>query len=243
MDTGTAVRVTYWAEQRAGQASIYDLEGIEDFRRELAERYVSVVQGRPGDLGGLHQFFVEIVSSISLADLALFLAQGVAFDLIKLGTKAFILRPFLAAYRALRDRNKTLRVDIEECRIVFQDSTVILYKICDDSIFVGLEQIPLTLARKHSSLLLASGERPEEIHVPVFEDQADDRLCRFRVLLDVDETIQGVDVAAYLRYWGAEYIYSHASRVYDVEKDLLLDTEFYTRRRYWAEWDRRRRDS
>jgi hypothetical protein len=141
MDTGTSIRVTYWAEPRAGHASIYDLEGIEDFRRALAERDVSVVQGRPGDLGGLHQLVVEIVSSISLADVASFLAQGVAFDLIEFGTKAFVLQPFLAAYRILRHRNKDHRNDIEQCRIVFQDSTVVLYKICDDSIFVGLEQI------------------------------------------------------------------------------------------------------
>ncbi len=239
METGASVRVTYWAQQRKGQVSIYDLEGIEDFRRELAEHYVSVVQGRPGDLGGLHQLLVEIVCSISLADVAAFLAQGIAFDLIKSGAKAFVLRPFLAAYRALRDRNKALRVDIEEFRIAFQDSTVVLYKICDDSIFVGLEQILLTLARQHRSLILASGERPDEIHVPVFEDPADDRLCRFRVLLDVDETIQGVTVSDYLKYWGVEYLYSRANRVYDVERNLLLDTEFYTRPRYWAEWGRR----
>jgi hypothetical protein len=127
--------------------------------------------------------------------------------------------------------------------MVFQDSTVILYKICDNSIFVGLEQILLTLARKHTSLLLASGEHPDEIHVPVFEDHTDDRLCRFRVLLDVDETIQGVKVSDYMKYWGAEYVYSRASRVYDVEKNLLLDTEFFTRPRYWAEWGRRQRST
>jgi hypothetical protein len=169
-----------------------------------------------------------------------FWRKGVAFDLIKSGTKAFVLRPFLAAYKKLRDRNKDIGVDIEEFRILFQDSSVIIWKICDDGIFSSLGQIMLTLAVRYDSLVLASGERPFEIHVPVFEDLADDRLCRFRVPLDVDETVRTATVSDYLNFWGVEYDYSRAYRVYDVGRDLLLDTEFYTRERYWAELKLRR---
>ncbi len=182
-DSGTAVRVSYWAEQ-TGAWELRDLAGINDFRRDLAEDYVSTVQARPGDLGGLYQLAVEIVSSISLFDVATFLAQGIAFDLIKSGTKAFVLRPFLRAYERLRDRNAGAGVDIEQMRIVFQDTSVTIWSIYDDSIYTNLGQIIATLAARYSSMILSSGEPPFEIHVPLFEDPAADRLCRFRVPLD-----------------------------------------------------------
>lgn len=240
-DSGAAVRVSYWAEQ-TGDWELHDLAGIDDFRKELAEDYVSIVQARPGDLGGLYQLAVEFVASISLTDVASFLAQGVAFDLIKSGTKAFVLRPFLAAYRRLRDRNQSLRVDIEQLRIVFQDTSVTIWSIYDDAISENLGKIMVTLASRYGSIILPSGEPPFEIHVPVFEDPADDRLCRFRVPLDVDETVRNPTAQHYLGFWGAEYDYARAHdhnrlyRVYDVQRDLLLDTDFYTRERYWTKW-------
>jgi hypothetical protein len=122
------------------------LDGIVEFREELAKEYVSVVHGRPGALGGLHQFAVEIVSHLTLQDVATFLLSGMAYDVIKSGTKAFILRPFITAYRKLRDRNPKLRVDIEQLAIIFQDSTLIIYKITDDSICETLEGILTAVA-------------------------------------------------------------------------------------------------
>lgn len=232
------MRVSYWAE-KTGDWALHDLAGIDDFRRELAADYVSIVQGRPGDLGGLHQLAVEFVSSISLFDVANFLAQGIAFDLIRYGTKAFVLRPFLTAYKKLRDRNEKTGVDIEQLRIVFQDTSVTIWNIYDDGIFTNLGQIVSTLAARYGSMILSSGEPPFEIHVPVFEDAAADRLCRFRVPLDVDETVRNPTAEYYFRFWGIEYDYARAYRVYDVQRDLLLDTEFYTRQRYWTEWETR----
>jgi hypothetical protein len=99
-------------------------------------------------------------------------------------------------------------------------------------------------------MILSSGEPPFEIHVPVFEDSADDRVCRFRVPLNVDETVRNPTAEYYLKFWGVQYDYARApdydrvyyplSRVYDVQRDLLLDTRFYTRERYWTEVRKRR---
>jgi hypothetical protein len=193
---------------------------------------------------------VEFVSSISLADVASFLASGIAFDLIKFGTKAFALRPFLAAYRRLRDRNRNMRVEIEQLRIVFQDTAVTIWNIYDDAIYETLGNVMVTLATRYSAIILPSGEPSFEIHIPVFEDPAADRLCRFRVPLDVDETVSHPTAEHYVTFSGAEYDYARARdhnrlyRVYDVQRDLLLDTDFYTRQRYWVKWQEKwRRDN
>jgi len=210
MDSGASVRVTYWAEQ-AGDHGLINLDGIDAFRDELAEHYVSVVHVRAGDLGGLLQLTVEFVSHISLADVAQFLASGVAYDVIKGGANALVLRPFIEAYRRLKERNSHTRVDVETLRLVLRDSVVVIYQISEDSIFQHLERIPPALAEEYQRLVLRSGEQPFEIHVPVFEDPENDRLSRFRVLLDVDETIKPNATSDYLGFWVLQYDFSSLS--------------------------------
>jgi len=127
---------------------------------------------------------------------------------------------------------------------MFQDSILVIYKITDDSIFSQLESILGAIAKHYENLVLASGETPLEIHVPVLEDLAQDRLCRFRVLLDVDETIANVTTDDYFKLWGISYDFSRNFRIYDLTRELLIDEEFYTQQRYnvlWEEWYRKRK--
>jgi hypothetical protein len=233
-----AIKITYWAEQKTDSVSIYDFEGIEDFRKELDENYVAVVQGRPSPLGGLHELAIEFISNLTLVEVTKFLLGGIAFDVIKSGAKAFILRPFLHAYQKLKDRNPSFRLDIEEFRIVFKDTLIVIYKITEDSVFSKLEEILKAVAFHSDQLMLGTGERPFEIHVPVFEDPAKDRPCRFRVKLDVDETISGISKSDYFRLWGLRYDYA-GDRVFDIDKGLLIDNEFYALNRYWSEMEER----
>ena len=125
-----------------------------------------------------------------------------------------------------------MRIDIEQLRIVFQDASVTVWNIYDDAIYENLGKVMVRLATRYSAIILPSGEPPFEIHIPVFEDPAADRLCRFRVPLDVDETVRHPTAEHYVTFWGAEYDYARARdhnrlyRVYDVQRDLLLDTDF-----------------
>lgn len=239
MDTGISIKITSWTIQ-IGATSIQDFEGIEDFRKELAEHYISAIHRRPaGRGGGLYQLAVELLSNVSLSDVATWLSGGIAFDMLKSGSKVFILRPFLAAYKKLRERNQTHQVRISELRVVFQDSMLIIYDVCDDGVFQNLERILVALAEHYAAMALGSGEKPFEIHVPIFEDKADDRIIRFRVLLDVDETIRNVTPSDYFKLWGLWYDYSRRSRVFDISRDLFIDEEFFTQERYWSEWEKR----
>ena len=96
METDTSIAVRYWiATDRA--IDFPDLEGIDDFRKELAANYVSVVKGRPAGAGGIAHLYVEIISTFSLSHVSQLLIDGIAFDLIKHGARSFVLRPFLEA--------------------------------------------------------------------------------------------------------------------------------------------------
>jgi hypothetical protein len=235
---GMAIAVRYWAAQ-AGPNGLHDLDGIGDFRNDLEEHYVALVKGRPAGLGGLYRLSVEIVSIFTLGHVVRLLLDGIAFDLLKEGTKRFALRPFLAAYRKLKDRNKHGHADIQELRLIFQDSIVTIDGLGDDSIATSIGEILRSLAANYSNLLLASGEAPYEIHVPVFEDPADDRPSRFRALLDFDETLPSVGLEDYYKLWGLWYDFFSQHRVYDVPRRLLLDEGFMSRQEYWAVMEER----
>jgi hypothetical protein len=116
---------------------------------------------------------------------------------------------------------------------------VIIGKICDDSIYNSLDSIFKTLSENYETLKNKDGKFPYTIQIPVFEDP-EKTLCRFRVLLDVDETIEHVTIANYLDYWGIYYDYERASRIFDVKRKLLIDEDFLTLDRYWQAWEKAR---
>jgi hypothetical protein len=237
MSHDLAISVDYWAIQE-GESDLWQLAGIEEFQSDLGQEYVSRVHGRPGDLGGgLYEFAIQVIADISIQDVVKLIAGGIAFDLLKSGTKSFVLRPFLTAYQKLRARNTEREVDIHEIRFMFSDAEVVVSKICVNSIYESLGAIFQVLARDFDCLRSGGGEVPYTIQIPVFEDP-EKRLCRFRVLLDVDETIEGVSSASYLGYWGIRYDFERASRVFDLKRKLLIDSDFLTVDRYWEEWER-----
>ena len=98
MDFSGAIKVEYWAEKKANTTDLFDLAGIEEFRAELTNHYVGAVHARPGPCGGLYGLVVEFLTSFSLQHFVNLILDGVAYDLIKSGSDALVLRPFVAAY-------------------------------------------------------------------------------------------------------------------------------------------------
>jgi hypothetical protein len=239
MQNGISIKILYFAEQKAVN-QLYDLDGVEEFREDLSENYVSVVQGKPGDLGGLEKFMIDIIASITLESFVKFILAGVAFDLIKSGTKSFVIRPFLNAYKKLKDRNRE-NLDIERLSVTFEDTEVHLYKIYDDSIINSLENVLKHLALHYSSLYTVDGEKPSEIHVPVFRDESQSALAPYRVKLNVEETIQTFCAEDYWKYWGICYEYTNRQVVYDVMTRRFVQERFLTLQQYWNEWHFRNR--
>ncbi len=240
MDRTLAINIDYWAVQE-GKNNLIQLAGLAEFEEEISQSYVSRVHGRPGDLGGgLYEFTIQVITNISFHDVVKLIADGIAFDLIKSGAKSFVLRPFLAAYEKLKARNTDHNLDIQEIRFMFNDAEVVISKISDNSIYDSLGEIFQVLAQNFGHLRNGDGEYPYSIQIPVFEDP-EKRLCRFRVLLDVDETISKVTKADYFGYWGIYYDFERKSRVFDVKRTLLIDSDFLSIDRYWQEWERDRK--
>ena len=186
MNHDLAINIDYWAVQE-GKSDLWQLAGIEEFQSDLGQEYVSRVHGRPGDLGGgLYEFAIQVIANISIQDVVKLIADGIAFDLLKSGTKSFVLRPFLTAYEKLKARNTEREVDIHEIRFMFNDAEVVVSKICDNSIYESLGAIFQVLARDFNCHRNGNGEYPSPSQVTVIEGP-EKKLCRFRVLLDVDD--------------------------------------------------------
>ncbi len=92
----------------------------------------------------------------------------------------------------------------------------------------------IQISNSIDSLKGETGEMPYIIHVPVFEDR-EKKVCRFRSKLDVDETIQSMSNEDYLKLWGVRYNLEGKIRVFDVKKNLLIDSHYLTQEEYWEE--------
>jgi len=227
-----SIRIDYWTYPNSSFSG-EEPEGIEEFRSDLQETYVSLVKGQSGALGGgLYDLVVQVTSSISLRDFVSLILGGVAYDLVKSGTHSLILRPLIAAIKKLKAKNKEKNIEVDELKLFFQDIDVILKKVATRSLFDDLEQIIKAVAESYEAIKGPTGEPPYEIHIPVFEDPAP-RFCRYRSLLDVDETIEEVSADSYLHLWGARYNLEGQIRVFDVQKQILINERYMTQDEYW----------
>jgi len=240
MGSDTAVVVRYWIATDH-PVDFPDLDGIEEFRNDLAAEYVSLVRGRPSGAGGLLHLCVEIISRFPISHVIQLLIDGAAYDLIKEGSRSLILRPFIAAYKKLRERNVDRLLDIQELRIEFADCQLTMHEVSTNTVIENLQQILAALAEHYDHLARRTGELPYEVHIPVLEDHDEERKTRFRILGNVDEPITGRGPEDYFRYWGIVYGRPWERSVYDVRAGKLLADEFTTVQEYWQTLSRRRR--
>src|SRR5450759_1929314 len=196
-----SVKVHYWFGEG-------DLEGVDEFRSELSEICSTAkVKGEQAGLGGgLYTLFIEIASSIALPNFLQLIVDGIAFDLIKLGAHNLMLRPLLAAQKKLRARNRGEDADIAQLNLLFNDSVVTIdadsrvnQKIADS---VG--ELLTLIASHYKHLALATGERPIHIYIPVIEHTGQNRVSRFRAVLEVDEDMR-ISNKVFFEYWGLKY--------------------------------------
>jgi len=235
MEKNTAVTIRYWVASDHASEILANIEripnGMQEFRNELEESYVSVIHGHPAGAGGGLDLFVDFVTSISLHDVALAIVLGAAYDLVKTALKVFALRPFLSALKKLRETSRE-DIGIAEFRIVFSDTILHIDNVCYNALPANLEKIFLELARKYDSLKLSSGFYPTEIFIPVIEDPILKPPTTFRRVsrFEYDEGSNlEIGPDRYFEFLGLQYdLIDHLDelRVFDVKKSQLLKANF-----------------
>jgi len=229
MSVTASVKVSY----RFGEGTI---EGIDEFSEELTKHYVANVRGRRAGLGGgLYQLSVEFLSRLTFKEIATFLLEGLAYDLIKTAGKEFVIRPFLDAYSRLKERPTNTRLGIDEVRFTFQDTSILIRELPNTELLSDLEGILISIAQNLPMIAGSSKDRVFEIRIPIVEDDTPERIGRFRDLTWVDEPIDVARISSldYFRYWGIEYDIE-PRKAYDVGAEAFIDERYYTTMEYWA---------
>ncbi|WP_428740005.1 hypothetical protein [Sulfurimonas sp.] len=86
-----AIKIDYWTLPD-GSPTGEQPDGLDEFRTELQNNYVSLVRGQSGECGGgLYDLVVQVTSSITIRDVASAILGGIAYDLVKSGTQSFVL--------------------------------------------------------------------------------------------------------------------------------------------------------
>jgi hypothetical protein len=142
-----------------------DLNGIDEFRTELANEYVSVVRGSSSGAGGWVHILVEVISTFSLSHIIQLLIDGAVYDSLKEGSRSFVLRLFVRAYQRLKARNHDRHVHLSELRIEFQACLLIVHELSSDTILESLPRIFHSLTEQYRRFALEANQSPIEIHV------------------------------------------------------------------------------
>ncbi len=222
-ETGITIKIEYCTLEE------YRPKGMEEFQQVLSENYITVIRAMRGSCGGgMNHLAVELISQIDLSDVLKIIRDGVIFDLMKSGSRAFVLQPFLNAYKKLCKLNAGVRaIGIEELNISFRDSKIKIYNLGETDVIDELEKIFVALAGNYENMILPSGEKPYEVYIPVFRDIREDGEIIYRQLQDYDETIQDVSKDDYYNYWGLGYDWDIFSRAYDLKAKQLLQERFF----------------
>ncbi|MGV3631745.1 MAG: hypothetical protein ACO1O6_11100 [Bacteroidota bacterium] len=226
-----AFNITYHAFY--SDTELEDFEGIREFRNELSENYISKVKGIPaGRGGGVYELIVDVIVNSTLEDYLKFMLEGLAFDLIKSGTKSLVFKPFLEAFEKFNSKNKN-GVAIAEFKLQFEETEIVIKSLDDHGVYSIVPRVFEHLTKMYFNLKHPeSGHLPNKISVPVILDPkiTQHYLHKFREPLGEEEYLEDLKQEQYFEFWGLEYEFSLplTQVVYDVKQAKITSDEFYT---------------
>jgi len=126
--------------------------------------------------------------------------------------------PFIKAFNKLQNNNNKYTIDIEEFLIHFNDTTIIINKIYDNSIPDQLENILTQLANHYIYYTKGYTDIPYEIYIPIFEENI---FIDNSIILDTKRTINTKE--DFFNYWSLYFSYMDDAVVYDLKKRVDIN--------------------
>ncbi len=194
------------------------IEGIDNFYAALKSEYIIHIRTNPGpQAGGLYDMVVQVILNMSFAD---FVEQvviyGMLWDMVKLGSKRFFIRPFLTALKKLLARNPN--IDFYSVEFAFDDLVIRIVGIGRG--FTSIVTTVVNEVSKHfASIKELAPYYLDSIFIPI--TQGSDPEPRFVLL-----PLNSADVSDYLRFWGLEFERGMRRDVYAVDSRQLLNVNW-----------------
>jgi len=237
MENQIAMKIQYYA-LRIGDDKFAGEKELYEFKSKIHEKYISTFEIEAAERGGKN-FFIELLYNISLRDFLLFILGGAVWDLIKGGTKQFILRPFIRLYKNFRKSEGAQ--EIRDITFIFNDARVNIYSIFHNKPEVNFEligKIFSSLAKNFQNISNKELKGLKSIHIPVFWDTISFKYPIYRTKLEFDEPLEldenSIKEEDYFDFWGLEY-FDNQRQVYKVSEEKLISERWFTENEFYWE--------
>jgi hypothetical protein len=187
----------------------------EELQKHLSTEYTTIIRPKGGPAaGGIYDASVEIIFNLDLKDFVMIAVGGLAWDLIKAGTRKFMLEPLVDAFAGLEGQSEGA-IDFSSTVMRFQDTDIFLYGM-EDVFTVVIPRIFPLIVKNYDAICGSEGS-PEAIIIPL---QFDEEAGRY-----IDEGFgNSYAIEDYTRFWGVSYdIFGEERKVFDVGASVYLD--------------------
>lgn len=203
-----SVKLTY----KASGLGWIDNSDLETLHAEIKENYISNISPNGGSqAGGVVDAVVEILMDISFVDFFKIIRDGIIFDAVTRGKESFALNPLFNAFKKIETNNESW--DYTKVRFLFDGTEVVIYGMTD--LFTSKICTVFNELSKHYNNLAT----PYQILIPISKDsdsQGNEYYANYGVGDDFG-------IEDYTKFWGIVYEYGLESKVYDVQKAILLN--------------------
>jgi len=198
------------------------LNGLDTFKKSLEKDYFSKVTIRncspDRNFGNL---VIEMDCNFDLVEILFHLQKGTWGGIPILQGNKQIAPSFFNTLSRLRELN-SLPIDVEELSIFFNDSSIIIKKIYAQSIEEQLGNILNSIAEHYVYLSKGLTETPNEIYVPVFEEDVlenDSILSKIRTGDNSEKD--------YFGFWGLYFGSEEDAVIYDLGNKSIISGDLY----------------
>lgn len=243
MKNEIAIKIEYYVLGKSSTEN-YGEDDVDQFRDEIQNDYVVTFNKKAAERGGGH-FIIEFLLNLKLEDYLMMIIGGLAWDLVKMGTRQFFLKPFIERY--IKFRETTYAHDIRDIIFNFSDTKLHIYSVIDNSPevnFAIISKVFQKLASNYNKIDIDKNNKLTDIHIPMFLDETGNKNI-YRQKLEFDDPIElelmiagkENDVftqKAYFKYWGLAY-FNYERKVYNLEKQELLNSNWRSEDEYFWE--------
>ena len=115
--------------------------------------------------------------------------------------------------------------------MVFNDTTIVVYSIYENSISEVTNELVSKIAEHYPEIEKRYPQKISCIRVPIFNKIDTYAVCAYRVKLVVDENISSFTKSDYFNMWGIEFS-DGTKAVYALDGKTLTKAPFYTQTEY-----------
>ena len=201
-----------------------EFEGIDEFKKDLEKDYQFQLRPKwiPAFAEGGEFWLTIFINSKLGGFLISAVAGGIAWDLIKVGAKNYVLEPFFRALEKLNLKNEYNRRGLSILKLKFQFD--------DCEIFVGglnknftsvLSSIFQEISKRKPLFEEEVGQEVIKIELPIEVDQRDGIDENYKYLIDTFN--EDYTPEAYLKLWKLTFPTDFPVMLYNFENDTLKE--------------------